>query len=194
MKSLVPKLPSLRFVGAALALMGSLSLPLQAATVTYQTSAPEPDADDVYNFSAGATDGENIGSGADAQTYLALDRGTQGQTFMTGNHPAGYVFSGFWVRQVAYSAASGNGSYWSTNNAGAVIATRVTDPAQIGAAGFTKLQESYTVTATEANNPGTGGGTGGLGFWVHVNFAAPVILAPNTLYGFDVTVTTTSPN
>src|SRR3990172_2046482 len=59
--------PKLKWSLAAL-LMGLASLSALAGTVSFSTSTPTPGAADLYNFTVGATDPDNVFAGADAGT------------------------------------------------------------------------------------------------------------------------------
>jgi hypothetical protein len=48
--------------------------------------------------------------------------------------------------------------------------------------------ETYTTTGTEPGACGTGGSGTGTGTWVYFELDSPILLSPNTVYGFDVTV------
>ena len=75
-----------------------LTRPASAVTLTLTTTPPEPGIHDVYNFEGAINDDANVGNGNDANTYVAGDRATQGQTFTTGANPSGYVLTDVWIR------------------------------------------------------------------------------------------------
>jgi hypothetical protein len=155
--------------------------------ITIQTEAPTPGADDISNFVGAPNDAENVGGGDDATTYVAHDRGGQGQTFLTGDNEAGYLITGVWVQQVGYT--DNPGLTWYRMQAGSQIQIRVTDPAASGTDDFALSTEVYTITGQEENAlpDVTSNSPNGLGLWFHVPLAAPVALAPSTEYGFDLT-------
>jgi len=78
---------------------------------------------------------------------------------------------------------------WYRMQAGAQLQIRVTDPAASGTDGFVLASEVYEVTGTEPNAlpSATTNNATGTGLWFHVTLDVPVALAPNTLYGFDLT-------
>ena len=171
------------------------ALSASGATLTLTTNAPTPGTDDVYNFGGGANDDANIGNGADASTYIAPDRNTQGQTFTTGSGPTnGFLLTDIWIRHCGYTAqaGSGNGTWWNLT-AGAQYTIRVTDPTKTNSAGFVLTSETYTGTGTELYGAHWTGGSGianlGDDVWLHFNLAAPVGLAINAQYGIDITAT-----
>jgi hypothetical protein len=155
--------------------------------ITIHTEAPTPGPDDISNFVGAPNDAENVGGGDDATTYVAHDRGGQGQTFLTGDNEAGYLITGVWVQQAGYT--DNTGLTWYRMQAGSQIQIRVTDPAASGTDDFALSTEVYTITGTEENAlPSvTSNSPNGLGLWFHVPVAQPVTLAANTEYGFDLT-------
>lgn len=165
---------------------------LQAATLTLQTADPTIGSNDVTFLGESANDDTNVEGvagdpyGPDPATYVAHDRAGLGQTFTTGSSSAGYYMQGFWLRHVTYTS---DPSWSDTDNAGAVLTIRVTDPSKAGTEGFAMRVENYTTTGTEpgvfAQGPGQGTGT-----WIYFKLDTPVILNPSTVYGFDVTVPT----
>ena len=187
-----------RLLGLALA----LPCALPAATLSYQTEAPVPGPDDIYNFNGAARDRDNIGgngtsdgSANDFATYLSdSDRPHQGQTFTTGAHPAGYRVGAVWIRHVAYSG--GDATTWWRTPAGASLALRVTDPAAAGTAGFALHTDSVVTTGSESGTPnalapvaGATNTAAGTGVWLRLALDTPSTLYPNRNYGFDVTAT-----
>ncbi len=163
-----------------------------AASIRFQTQAPKVGANDVAFLGESTTDATNVEGvpgdfyGPDTATYIAHDRPGLGQTFTTGSDPDGYYMQGFWMKHVSYMA--GEVTWSNTTTANAPLIIRVTDPSQAGTAGFAMRVETYTTTGTEpgvfTQMSGTGTGT-----WVYFQLDTPVYLAPNTMYGFDVTVT-----
>lgn len=156
--------------------------------VSFSMEEPTPDADDIYNFVGSTLDSENVGGNDDSNTYVAHDRGAQGQTFLTGDNEAGYVMTGFWVRHVAYVDNPSNQSTWYQMPAGSELGIRVTDPAASGTDAFVLASQTYIITGEEpdvlpAETTNTNNGTG---TWIHITLDAPVTLAANTLYGFDL--------
>ena len=158
----------------------SLAATVHAGSLSFQTSAPTPGPLDIYSFTAGATDGDNVGGGNDAATYVAFDRGAQGQTFLTGNTPS--VLNAIWVQWVSY-----DGTYVYLPPGG-VFHARFTDPAAAGTPGFVLQSDSFTTTGTEPDTlpttfmgPITGNGT-----WLRFELETPMLMGPNGTYGFDI--------
>lgn len=191
MKNPTPQLQSLTILVAGL--LSAVSLTAQ--TLTFVPSAPTPTNGDVYNFTASLTDADNVNDGTtnyvdgaanDAFTYVAGDRASQGQTFTTG--PEAGTVTAIWIRQVGYTNDLAL-TYWSFA-VGGPFTFRITDPSQVGAAGFVIDSETYTITGTEPNNPGGfSSSTTGTGLWLRFGLTNAVTLQPNTTYGFDVTST-----
>lgn len=158
-------------------LLFAVSLPAQT-TLNYLTSAPTPGPKDIYNFTGSATSAGNV-SGND---YVAFDQPSQGQTFTNGAS-AGKV-TAIWVRHVAYT--SGDWTWWSFGSGGE-FTTRITNPSQAGTGSFVLDSETYTVTGSEYDNPGTGNAANGTGLWLRFGLTNGPTLSPNTVYGFDLT-------
>jgi hypothetical protein len=174
-----------------LAAIMSLSVPVQALTISFHTTEPTPGPHDVYNFVGATKDSDNIGTtsidGAtnDATTYVAFDRGSQGQFFVTGDSAPAYQIIGFWYQQCGYTENT-NQTYWNLT-AGNTLTSRVTFPPASGTEDFVMTSETYTVTGEETNNIGTGPSPNGTGTWIHAVFDTPVPVGPNTEYGIDMT-------
>lgn len=179
--------PSRTSLAGTVAAMLSLSgLPALAGTVSFSTSAPAPSASDVYNFVDSTNDAGNIMGGDDAGTYVAFDRGAQGQTFLTPSGAHSYSLGAVWLRWVSY-----DGTYVYLPPGGQ-FQVRITDPSQSGNAGAVLYTELLPTTGSEPNTlpttfmgPITGDGT-----WMRLALDTPVSLNPDTTYGFDVS----SPN
>ncbi len=182
---------------------GSLALAMmsaQAASLILTPTAPTPGANDIYNFTGAAADGGNASDGGaylngaanDGFTYVAGDQTTKGQTFTTGGLTGGYELSDIWVQHVGYTAngpdgdPNFNGTWWHMA-AGGTLTLRVTDPSQAGGAGFALATDTYTTTGLEGWGTGYNNSNNGDGMWLHFTLAAPVTLAANSMYGFDLT-------
>lgn len=179
----------------ACALLLSAASGVQAAVLEITPTAPVPDDLDISNFVGALTDTDNVGTEDDSNnppywndwcTYVAHDRGGQGQTFITGDSDV--VMTGVWVRHVTYSGADPDQT-WYTMQAGAELEIRVTDPAAAGTDAFVLASETYVVTGAEENAlpADTTNDQTGTSLWFHVSMDAPVALAANTEYGFDLT-------
>jgi len=169
----------------------SLSASVQAVTVSFHTTAPMPGPHDVYNFIGATKDSDNVGTtsidGAtnDATTYVAFDRGSQGQFFVTGDSESAYQITGFWYQHCGYTENT-NQTYWNLTS-GNTLTARVTFPPATGTEDFIMTSETYTVTGDETNNFGVGPSANGTGTWVHAVFDTPVPVGPGTKYGVDMT-------
>ena len=167
----------------------------QAAILEITPEAPVPGELDIANFVGALTDADNVGTEDDSNnspywndwcTYVAHDRGGQGQTFVTGDSDV--VMTGVWVKHVTYSGADPDQT-WYQMQAGAELEIRVTDPAAAGTDVFVLASEIYVVTGEEENAlpaDATNDQTG-TSLWFHITLDAPVALAANTEYGFDLT-------
>jgi hypothetical protein len=169
----------------------SLSVSVQAVVITFHTTEPTLGPYDVYNFVGATRDGDNVGTtsidGAtnDATTYVAFDRGSQGQFFVTGDSEPVYQITGFWYQHCGYTENT-NQTYWNLT-AGNTLTARVTFPPASGTEDFIMRSETYTVTGSEENNFGVGPSANGTGTWVHAVFDTPVPVSPGVEYGIDMT-------
>jgi hypothetical protein len=163
--------------------LAAITSSLQAATLVFSTTAPTVDDADISNFTGTASDGANVANGNDAGTYLAHDRGSIGQAFTTGANAGGYTLSAFSFQSVTYG-----GTYGYTNdNAGMTLTLRV---GTIATTTLTTLSTEFiALTGLEANQPANGFPATGNGNFVTFTLAAPLALAANTSYFFDVTHT-----
>jgi hypothetical protein len=168
---------------------------IQAAMLEITPDAPVPGDLDIANFVGALTDADNVGTEDDSInapywndwcTYVAHDRGGQGQTFVTGNSDV--VMTGFWLKHVTYSGADPDQT-WYQMQAGAELEIRVTDPAVAGTDAFVLSSETYVITGEEENAlpAGATNDQTGTGLWFHITLDEPVALAANTEYGFDLT-------
>jgi len=163
-------------------------------TLTITPDAPELGDADISNLVGCSTDANNVGTGVeppytnDVTTYIAHDRGGQGQTFLTGDNAGGYLLTGVWVKHVTYSGADPDQT-WYQMAPGSAIQIRVTDPSAADTDGFVLAKEVYNITGEEENAlPATQtNDQTGTGLWFNVTLGIPVVLSPNTEYGFDLT-------
>ena len=187
-----------------LAALMSLMAPVQAAIVTFHTTAPTPGPQDVYNLVGATRDGDNVGTTPDdgwlndEWTYVALDRAAVGQTFVTSDSEAVYLCTGLWIQHVGYtdntaSGATNNGT-WYNMPVNAKFGIRITDPSASGTDAFVLASETYTVTGTEENIIPGGSSANGTGTWIHIELTTPIALAPGTTYGFDIVSMSGNPN
>lgn len=168
---------------------------VQAGSLSYSASAPSLGAQDIYFLGESATDEMNIAGGDDAASYFAHDRLNMGvgQTFTTGS--SGMVMTGMWFKNVQYETFSGNGTWWYLDNeagqlGGSQLRYRVSE---VSGSSLNILNTSiYTVTGTETGNElmpvNWSPDKVGTGTWVYFGLDAPVMLAANTTYAFDVAV------
>ena len=167
---------------------------VQAATLEMTPTAPVPGDLDIASFVGSTSDVDNVGTGEDppygndATTYVAMDRGAQGQLFFTGADEAGYALTGVWVQHVLYTPEEGMLT-WYRMDPGGLLQIRVTDPTAAETDAFVLASEIYEVTGEEENALPAGehvNNETGTGTWFHVTLDTPVALAPNMLYGFDL--------
>jgi len=185
-------------------------LPAQTLTFLPTGSAPIPTNSDIYNFTGAGMDMFNVyggtppatnGAANDFYTYVTGPgvggpTPSQGQTFTTpasfiGGNPG--LVTAIWVRICGYTnntAGNGNGT-WCHFAGGGSFTFRITDPSQAGTSGFAVDTETYTVTGSEPNSPGSSflGSLNGTGLWLRFGLAHTVILSPNHQYGEDITST-----
>jgi len=178
----------------------SLSASVQAATVTFHATAPTPGPYDIYNLVGASRDANNVGTYDydtwlnNETTYIADDRPAQGQTFVTGSSEPVYLLTGVWIRHCGYtdstSTGTTNNGTWCAMPAGSEFGIRITDPAASSTSNFILGSEAYTVTRTEPNisliPASATGSANGTGTWIHFVLDTPIVVAPNTIYGFDV--------
>ncbi len=162
-----------------------------AATITSQINAPSIGANDIAQLVSPASDTDNIGGTGitysadnDGLTYVASDRTTQGQLFTTVAANDGFLLNSIWVRHVGYSSYLDNGT-WANLGDGSQVALRVVDPSQAGAAGF--VVHAETATVASGSGFSGGGNWNGTGRWIKIALANPIVLEPDTQYGFDLT-------
>jgi len=178
----------------ACAVLLSAASGVQAAVLEITPTAPVPGEMDIANFVGAAGDLDNVGTVTDPQdfytndatTYVAHDRGGQGQTFLTGDNEAGYLITGVWVQHAGYTEPC---ITWYSMQVGSQLDIRITDPAASGTSAFVLSSESYVVTGEEENRlpEEVTSDPLGTGLWIHVILDEPVALAANTEYGFDLT-------
>lgn len=176
-----------------------MTLPAVAVTLSLGSASPLPGVYDLYNFAGGDMDMNNVylsgsapatnGAANDGFTYIANDRTGQGQTFTTGASEGGYLLTDLWVKHAGYTAntlGSDNGTWWMMAGGGG-LTLRVTRPSRAGTAGFVASSETYAATGAEGWPTSANSSLNGDGFWLHFKLGAPLLLATNTSYGFDLT-------
>jgi fibronectin type 3 domain-containing protein len=173
-------------VGAhAATLTFNTAMPSDGTVVISNTTGAAFDADNVGGSGVNASGSPNNGAANDGTTYIASDRPAQGQTFTTGSNSGGYALNSITVRMQGYTnnIASGNsiGGY-NLSSASNSIYVRV---GQVD--GTTLIPVICDIAYTGGSgNPGSGGTANGPGIYLTFTFAVPVILKPNTVYGFDL--------
>jgi hypothetical protein len=172
-----------------LALIFSLALTESAdgATATFSTTAPAIGPNDISNLTGHVTSGSeanqqksNVGGALGNDTYLADDQMIQGQTFRTGTTTNGYQLTAVTIRAVTYSTFSLipdiNYTIRITSPSGSTLTVLAEETA------FVPFDAPDNIpTISGGNNKGAGSGT-----YVTFTLDSPVVLNPNTTYGFDV--------
>lgn len=188
-----------RFVAFCLVSLLALLTPLaRAATLTFGTSAPTGGAASISNWTGATFDADNVGgsgvnangspnNGAanDATTYVATDRAAQGQTFTTGSNSGGYTLNAITVRVQGYTgntAGGGNIGGYDLNDTNSLFRLRV---GRLSGTTFIPLTQE-TAPAGGSGNPGQGGTANGPGTYLTFTLKAPIVLAANTTYAFDL--------
>ncbi|BCU76113.1 LamG-like jellyroll fold domain-containing protein [Luteolibacter sp. LG18] len=169
----------------------------QAGTLTFGTSAPTGgaaaisswtgatfDADNVGGSGVNANGGSDNGATNDGTTYVAGNRPVQGQTFTTGSNAGGYLLTSVTVRMQGYTNNTASGSNiggYDLNDTNTALRLRV---GRIDGSVFVPFTQE-TAACGGSGNPGQGGTANGPGTYLTFTLGAPIVLAPNTVYGFD---------
>jgi Concanavalin A-like lectin/glucanases superfamily/Immunoglobulin I-set domain len=158
-----------------------------AATASFTNNTPTLGVSDISQLANAVDRTNNVGGTNDDQggnfVYLDNGRPAQGQTFITGGNANGYTLTAVTLKQVAYDtyALVPDITYH----------VRITSPS--GSA-LTVLAEETAFVPTDltdcatCNFPDNGccDFLPGSGRYITFTFATPVVLNPNTTYGFDV--------
>ena len=177
----------------------SISTLAYSANITFNSQPPAVDSNDISNFTGAITDLDNVGSSTtngnanDGSTYIANDRGAQGQTFTTGNDAEAYTVNSISIQHTGYS--ENTVTTWYNISSGSVFTIRITSPEYSGTTGFVIDSETCTISGSESNIFALNSVTNtenGTGTWVTFEFDTPIVLAPDTTYGFDISTTSGS--
>jgi fibronectin type 3 domain-containing protein/regulation of enolase protein 1 (concanavalin A-like superfamily) len=171
---------------------------LNAATLTFGTSAPSGGVASIRNWTGATFDADNVGgSGTNANgspnngvandntTYVTTNRPAQGQTFTTGSNADGYTLSAITVRMTGYAnntASGSNVTYYDLNDTSSTFRLRV---GRLSSTTFIPLTQE-TASSGGSGNPGQGNSANGPGTYLTFTLKAPIVLAPNTTYAFDL--------
>lgn len=131
----------------------------QAAVITTSSTPPTVNGADIAQLTGTTDPGGDLG-------HLWGDRPVQGQTFTTGSNPLGYTLDAVSLGNLA--AQGTPAAVWEVR-IGAIT----------GGTTFTELAEEATTA---------GPGAIAANSYITLTLATPVVLLPNTLYGFDVGV------
>lgn len=187
--------------GRALVMLLSTTGMMHAATLTFSTAAPSGGSASIGNWTGAAFDADNVGgtgvnsngspnNGAanDGSTYVAGNRPAQGQTFTTGSNAGGYLLSAITVRMQGYTnniASGSNIGGYMLSTTSSIFRVRVGE-----ISGTTFIPTSIETAASGGSgNPGSGAQANGPGTYLTFTFNAPIVLKPNTTYGFDLGTT-----
>jgi hypothetical protein len=183
-----------------------LPMSVWAAVVTFHTAEPTPGPDDVHNFVGASRDANNVGTYDydtwlnNETTYIADDRPAQGQTFVTGSSEPVYLLTAVWIRHCGYTdstdSGTANNGTWYSMPTGSIFGVRITDPSASGTSNFVLGSETYTIQGTEENALPTSvsSSANGTGTWMRFVLDTPIVVAPDTTYGFDVVSVTGNSN
>ena len=151
-------------------------LPSHAAVLSFSAGAPTVNGADISSFTGTTSDAGNVLNGADPGTYVANDQGAQGQTFTTGSNLGGYTLIALTLQHVNYS------TFFNLNSTSSLFTVRV---GTVAAGAFGSLA-SETAASGGPGNPGGFTNANGSSLFLTFTLATPLILSPNTVYGFDV--------
>ena len=172
-------------LGTALALSVALafSAAARAASVSFSNAAPPLGPSDISQLTGAAAKPANIGPDDDA-VYIASNRPIQGQTFTTGNNANGYSLTAVTLKQVAYETyvlvPDMTYTVRITGPSGSTLTVLAEETAFVPE-DATDCSTCNFPTISGGNNPGPGSGR-----YITFTFAAPIVLGPNSTYGFDV--------
>jgi len=174
--------------------------------MSYSTSAPVPDSDDIFNLMGASFDAANIGGSGvnadggednglanDAFTYVANNQPRQGQSLATGSNPNGYKLNAVCVQMAGYSnniAISANGSAWNLNPSDGPIMVVLKELSGVEA----KYVTVPLFNAGGLGNPGNGASANGVGMWISFEMPFTTILKPDTTYCFELVIGNGSDN
>ena len=170
--------------GAVLALFCATT---QAAPIPMVESAPTqipvPGYYDQYFLPTTLAIKTTTSFGDDADSYVAHDRPSKGQTFTTGSSPFGYTLNSITIRHIFFS--TGNGGTYAAFPNGSSLRFR------FGTISGNTLTPLLTTNATYSGPGLTDGGDIGTGDYFTFNLSGAGIgtLSPNTTYFFELAPT-----
>jgi len=170
-----------------LAAIGLFSVASRGALLSWSSTAPTPDGEDISNFTGTSSDTGNILGGDDNGTYVAANRPPQGQTFTTGSNVDGYELHAITLQHVGYSPTWWSiDTGWTGYNGGR---WRI----QIGVINGTNFAAIATEEAyMDFSAPPNGAGVAGTSYYFTLTLDNPVVLDPNIEYAFVITTTADS--
>ncbi len=158
-----------------------------AISITAAGTAPTIGADDQYFLPGAVNDTDNLGGPVatsadnDAQTYIAPDRNSQGQSFTTGSNALGYTIDSITIQHALWSSFLSNGTWYNIQDAD-------TFEFQFGTISGTTKTPLLTDIATYSGSAIVGNGTSGTGTFLTFDMSAAGlgVLSANTTYYFLV--------
>jgi len=197
---------ALIYAGFGVALIAAPGLP-----VSYSPTAPTVGPGSIANYIGAVYDANNIGGNGinssqttgggngnlnDAYTYVGNNQPAQGQTFLTGSDPSGYLLDSISVQITGYAdnnVIGTTGSPYDQTFWG--LATGSTFNMRVGTVsgtGFSQIATASFVNIPAPNNPGSGASKNGPGTWLTFTFLTPIALTASTEYGFDLSSVNTA--
>jgi len=166
-----------------LVLATSASAQTYEPKVSWSVDAPVVDGADVASFVGSPDQAGNIMAGDDVATFIAADRGAQGQTFITTG-AAGQMLHAF-----TYQHVVGGDTWWSLDEgwspySGGRFAVYV---GTIANGIFSPLRAAQAYMSDVMPNAGSQSGIG-TGLYGTITFSNPLALEPNTEYAVAWTV------
>ena len=170
----------LRACSRAIGVAFSLAAAVHAGQVSFSTKTPTLGPNDIANLTGANDHTDNVSEGDHNATYIADDRPIQGQTFTTGTNSAGYQLRAVTLREVKHDtyALVPDLKYTvritkPSSNALEVLATETAEAAAQIPGNITSIADGAEMGS-------------GSGRFVTFALEKPVMLKPNTIYGFDL--------
>src|SRR6266478_6367992 len=177
-------------LASALAFCAAFTASTRAATASFSTTAPALGVNDISQLTNAADRTNNVGGSVDDQggnfVYIDNGRPAQGQTFITGGNANGYALTAVTLKQVAYDTYA----FVPDMTYHIRIAKPSGSALTVLAEETAFVPEDVTDCATcNFKDNGCCALLPGSGRYITFTFATPVVLNPNTTYGFDVGAT-----
>jgi regulation of enolase protein 1 (concanavalin A-like superfamily) len=175
--------PKLLISGAVLALFCATAQAQIPMVESAPTQTPVPGYYDPYFLPTALAIKTSTSFGDDADSYVAHDRVSKGQTFTTGSSAFGYTINSITIRHILFS--SGNGGTYGNFPNGSSLRFR------FGSISGNTLTPMLTTNAVYSGPGLTDGGDSGTGDYFTFNLSGAGIgtLSPNTTYFFELAPT-----